>query len=176
MAHKKGVGSSRNGRDSAGKRLGLKKFAGEYVRGSAIEDLAELIHEACVAASDRFNSEHHATLFSHFLNELLELVFRLHAPSREIFVHVFKTGDELLIELRIPIDTETERAYQQLFGTLGEGDTREFLRKHIQKIPGRGPQRETAFLELAGIYHMKLDLQSAASERTLVLSMPVNFD
>ncbi|MDJ0766601.1 MAG: 50S ribosomal protein L27 [Myxococcota bacterium] len=31
MAHKKGQGSSRNGRDSAGKRLGVKKFAGERV-------------------------------------------------------------------------------------------------------------------------------------------------
>lgn len=31
MAHKKGVGSSRNGRDSAGKRLGVKKFGGEPV-------------------------------------------------------------------------------------------------------------------------------------------------
>ena len=29
MAHKKGVGSSRNGRDSAGKRLGVKRFGGE---------------------------------------------------------------------------------------------------------------------------------------------------
>jgi large subunit ribosomal protein L27 len=31
MAHKKGGGSSRNGRDSDGKRLGVKKFAGEFV-------------------------------------------------------------------------------------------------------------------------------------------------
>jgi large subunit ribosomal protein L27 len=31
MAHKKGQGSSRNGRDSAGRRLGIKKFGGEYV-------------------------------------------------------------------------------------------------------------------------------------------------
>ncbi len=31
MAHKKGVGSSRNGRDSHSKRLGLKKFGGERV-------------------------------------------------------------------------------------------------------------------------------------------------
>lgn len=31
MAHKKGVGSSRNGRDSHSKRLGVKKFAGERV-------------------------------------------------------------------------------------------------------------------------------------------------
>jgi large subunit ribosomal protein L27 len=31
MAHKKAGGSSRNGRDSAGRRLGLKKFGGEVV-------------------------------------------------------------------------------------------------------------------------------------------------
>lgn len=31
MAHKKSGGSSRNGRDSAGKRLGIKRFGGEQV-------------------------------------------------------------------------------------------------------------------------------------------------
>ncbi|MDR3315296.1 MAG: 50S ribosomal protein L27 [Coriobacteriales bacterium] len=31
MAHKKGLGSSRNGRDSKAKRLGVKRFAGEQV-------------------------------------------------------------------------------------------------------------------------------------------------
>jgi large subunit ribosomal protein L27 len=31
MAHKKGGGSSRNGRDSESKRLGVKKYAGEHV-------------------------------------------------------------------------------------------------------------------------------------------------
>jgi len=31
MAHKKGQGSSRNGRDTVGKRLGVKKFAGQHV-------------------------------------------------------------------------------------------------------------------------------------------------
>ena len=31
MAHKKGVGSSRNGRDSAGQRLGVKRYGGENV-------------------------------------------------------------------------------------------------------------------------------------------------
>lgn len=31
MAHKKGGGSSRNGRDSNGQRLGVKKFGGEHV-------------------------------------------------------------------------------------------------------------------------------------------------
>lgn len=36
MAHKKGGGSSRNGRDSAGRRLGVKRYAGERVRAGTI--------------------------------------------------------------------------------------------------------------------------------------------
>ena len=36
MAHKKAGGSSRNGRDSDGQRLGLKKFGGELVRAGNI--------------------------------------------------------------------------------------------------------------------------------------------
>ena len=36
MAHKKGVGSSRNGRDSAGRRLGVKRGDGERVLAGSI--------------------------------------------------------------------------------------------------------------------------------------------
>ena len=36
MAHKKGVGSSRNGRDSNAQRLGVKRFGGESVHGGTI--------------------------------------------------------------------------------------------------------------------------------------------
>ena len=36
MAHKKAGGSSRNGRDSAGRRLGVKKFGGQEVVGGNI--------------------------------------------------------------------------------------------------------------------------------------------
>ncbi|HTG72490.1 MAG TPA: 50S ribosomal protein L27, partial [Terriglobia bacterium] len=36
MAHKKGVGSSRNGRDSNAQRLGVKRFGGEVVSGGSI--------------------------------------------------------------------------------------------------------------------------------------------
>jgi large subunit ribosomal protein L27 len=36
MAHKKGVGSSRNGRDSNPKMLGVKEFAGEFVKAGSI--------------------------------------------------------------------------------------------------------------------------------------------
>ena len=36
MAHKKAGGSSRNGRDSESKRLGVKRYAGEFVRAGNI--------------------------------------------------------------------------------------------------------------------------------------------
>lgn len=36
MAHKKGVGSSRNGRDSGPKDLGVKRFGGEFVTAGSI--------------------------------------------------------------------------------------------------------------------------------------------
>ncbi len=36
MAHKKGVGSSRNGRDSNAKRLGVKRYGGQEVKAGSI--------------------------------------------------------------------------------------------------------------------------------------------
>ena len=36
MAHKKGVGSSRNGRDSQAKRLGVKAYGGQHVTAGSI--------------------------------------------------------------------------------------------------------------------------------------------
>jgi len=36
MAHKKGLGSSRNGRDSKAKRLGVKRFGGQFVKAGNI--------------------------------------------------------------------------------------------------------------------------------------------
>lgn len=36
MAHKKGAGSTKNGRDSNAKRLGVKRFGGETVRAGSI--------------------------------------------------------------------------------------------------------------------------------------------
>lgn len=36
MAHKKGVGSSRNGRDSESKRLGVKRYGGQFVKAGNV--------------------------------------------------------------------------------------------------------------------------------------------
>jgi large subunit ribosomal protein L27 len=46
MAHKKGQGSSRNGRDSSGQRRGVKRYGGEQVRAGNIlvRQLGTVIH------------------------------------------------------------------------------------------------------------------------------------
>ena len=36
MAHKKGLGSSKNGRDSNSQRLGIKRYAGQFVKAGSI--------------------------------------------------------------------------------------------------------------------------------------------
>ena len=36
MAHKKGMGKTRNGRDSVSKRLGVKRYSGQFVTGGSI--------------------------------------------------------------------------------------------------------------------------------------------
>ena len=41
MAHKKGQSSSKNGRESHSKRLGLKKFGGEVVKATVLDDDAK---------------------------------------------------------------------------------------------------------------------------------------
>ena len=43
MAHKKGMGSTRNGRDSEAKRLGVKKFGGEIVKAGNITMLVSVL-------------------------------------------------------------------------------------------------------------------------------------
>ena len=49
MAHKKGLGSSKNGRDSQSKRLGVKLFDGQTVKAGMIETQSVIFEEACRA-------------------------------------------------------------------------------------------------------------------------------
>ena len=50
MAHKKGMGSTRNGRDSEAKRLGVKKFGGEIVKaGNIIVNIYEIVGKASIS-------------------------------------------------------------------------------------------------------------------------------
>ena len=62
MAHKKAGGSSRNGRDSAGRRLGVKKFGGETVLAGKAEEgskQTELKGIALVEAAFKAQNESH---------------------------------------------------------------------------------------------------------------------
>ncbi len=51
MAHKKGASSSRNGRDSAAQRLGVKRFGGQRVNAGEI--LVRQSHPGSTSGADR---------------------------------------------------------------------------------------------------------------------------
>ena len=55
MAHKKGAGSSRNGRDSNGQRRGVKRFGGQFVRAGNIlvRQVGTVFHEGLNVARGR---------------------------------------------------------------------------------------------------------------------------
>lgn len=55
MAHKKAGGSSRNGRDSAGQRRGIKKFGGQHVKAGNIivRQLGTVVHPGLNVAMGR---------------------------------------------------------------------------------------------------------------------------
>ena len=61
MAHKKGGGSSRNGRDSHGQRLGVKIFGGQQVRTGSI-----LVRQrgTCIIAGNNVGQGRDFTLFA----------------------------------------------------------------------------------------------------------------
>ena len=57
MAHKKGVGSSKNGRESESKRLGIKLFGGQFAKaGNIIVRQRGTVHKD--RKSTRLNSSH----------------------------------------------------------------------------------------------------------------------
>ena len=62
MAHKKAGGSSRNGRDSAGQRLGVKLFGGEQRRSPAISSRASAAPSGIPAENVGVGKDH--TLFA----------------------------------------------------------------------------------------------------------------
>ncbi|MCH7472436.1 50S ribosomal protein L27 [bacterium] len=80
MAHKKGLGSSKNGRDSRGQRRGVKRYGGEVVRNGNI-----LVRQVgmSIAPGENVGMGKDYTLYA-----LADGVvsFRMHHGKREVFV------------------------------------------------------------------------------------------
>jgi large subunit ribosomal protein L27 len=80
MAHKKGLGSSKNGRDSNGQRRGTKLYAGQKVRGGGI-----IVRQVgmSIAPGDNVGMGKDYTLFA--LSDGI-VHFRLHCGKRIAYV------------------------------------------------------------------------------------------
>lgn len=79
MAHKKGLGSTRNGRDSRAKRLGVKRFAGEQV---AVGNIIVRQHGTHIHPGDNVGRGSDDTLFA-LKDGVLEFT---HGDKRKVHV------------------------------------------------------------------------------------------
>ena len=80
MAHKKGLGSSKNGRDSQGQRRGVKRYAGQRVRNGHI-----IVRQAgmSIGAGDNVGIGNDYTLYS--LKDGV-VGYKIHCGKRVAFV------------------------------------------------------------------------------------------
>ena len=87
MAHKKGLGSTRNGRDSHAQRLGVKMFAGQKVKtGNVIVRQ----HGTHIHAGENVGRGGDDTLFA-LCDDTLEFT---HGVKRKVHVRPFETSEE----------------------------------------------------------------------------------
>lgn len=86
MAHKKAGGSTRNGRDSESKRLGVKRYGGEFVRAGNI-----LIRQRGTSfhPGENVGLGHDHTLYAKMDGQV---VFRRKGPYKRRFVSVHPSG------------------------------------------------------------------------------------
>ncbi len=92
MAHKKAGGSSRNGRDSAGQRRGVKKFGGQHVHAGDIivRQLGTVVHPG-----DNVGMGRDYTIFAK-INGIVrfeKFMRNLHSRTR-VHVYPFATAEE----------------------------------------------------------------------------------
>ena len=80
MAHKKGLGSSKNGRDSQGQRRGTKKYAGEVVRNGHI-----LVRQVGMSIKPGLNVGMGKDYTLYAIKDGV-VDYRLHCGKKEVFV------------------------------------------------------------------------------------------
>lgn len=105
---------------------------------------------ARMISHNRSDSLLYSNLFSSALNELLETVYRLHAPSGRFVCAVARKGASERITLTVPVDAETASFYRNAVAVLNEGDVAS--RYHSALFTDGPLQPNIGLLELAVDY------------------------
>ncbi|WP_439622821.1 ubiquinone biosynthesis methyltransferase UbiE [Shinella sp.] len=132
---------------------------------------------ARMISHNRSDSLLYSNLFSSALNELLETVYRLHAPTGSFVCSVSRSGASDRIALTIPVDAETEQFYREAVVILNGGDVSP---RYHKALFSDGPlQPNIGLLELAVDYAARFSIEPAdgnairlIAELTLEASAP----
>lgn len=128
---------------------------------------------ARMVSHNRTDSLLHANLFSSALNELLETVFRFHAPGGDITCRILRAPHRDRIELTIPCEASQAEFYHEAVKRLDRADLVEAYRSALFSEgpldPGIG------LLELAVDYGARLRVEPA-DERSVRLTADLAFE
>ena len=114
---------------------------------------------ARMISHNRSDSLLYSNLFSSALNELLETVYRLHAPSGRFVCSVARKGASERITLTVPVDGETADFYRSAVSVLTEGDLAS--RYHTALFTDGPLQPNIGLLELAVDYAARFSIEPA---------------
>lgn len=114
---------------------------------------------ARMISHNRSDSLLYSNLFSSALNELLETVYRLHAPSGRFVCSVARRGASERITLTVPVDAETADFYQSAVSVLNDGNLAS--RYHTALFTDGPLQPNIGLLELAVDYAARFTIQPA---------------
>lgn len=124
------------------------------------------------ASSNFFDSERYSSLLSCLLNELVEFVFRLHLPQRELTFDVFKRAEVVIVQLTIPADARQRESYRSHLQNLDE----QTLRTSLQLPPAAEVDAHHGLIELATMYGLQINLSEQPDHEAVLLTVPVHFD
>ena len=114
---------------------------------------------ARMISHNRSDSLLYSNLFSSALNELLETVYRLHAPAGSFVCSVARKGASDRIALTIPVDAETAGFYREAVALLNEGNVA--ARYHKALFADGALQPNIGLLELAVDYAARFSIEPA---------------
>ncbi len=160
MAHKKGVGSSKNGRESESKRLGVKIYGGQYAKAGNI-----LVRQR---GTQHYPGENVGIGKDHTLFALIDgtVMFQKKRKNRSyVSVDPILDGDAAVAEVSA-VAKKSEAAREEKAEVKAEKKSPESdvaEADDLKKIEGIGPKLEEVF-NAAGI-HTYADLASASVEK-----------
>jgi hypothetical protein len=112
--------------------------------------------------------ERHATLLSTFINELLEVIYRNHAPEGQIELIFRKKGRHVILQITLPVSEQNRVFYRMAVQIVNQPDLKSWYRARLEE-PAEGEDTMLGLLELAAVYACTLTISEPSGNDAISL-------